>query len=60
MTKSEIININEAAQKSAIQQWKMTTDIDKSMQVLQARIFHEIGFRTGAEWMFNKMKEEQI
>lgn len=52
--------LEEAAEKSAILQYEMPTDVDKAMQVMSARIFHEIGFKAGAEWMKTKMMEGAV
>lgn len=49
-------DLEEAAEKSAILQYEMSTNVDKAMQIMSARIFHEIGFKAGAEWQ--KTKQE--
>lgn len=49
----EVPNLDEAAQQDAIRSYAMPEDgnIDKVFKVQEARIFHEIGFKAGSEWM---------
>ena len=45
--------LDEAAQHDAILTYKMPEngDFEKANKTLEARIFHEIGFKSGAKWM---------
>ena len=49
--------LEEAARHSEILTYPMPEDgdIEKVMKAQEARIFHEIGFKAGAEWMKSKM-----
>ncbi len=56
-------SLEEAARHSEILTYPMPDDgdIEKVMKVQEARIFHEIGFKAGAEWQKEQMtKEDQI
>lgn len=54
--------LEEAARHSEILTYPMPEDgdIEKVMKVQEARIFHEIGFKAGAEWMKIKMLEGAV
>ena len=51
-------DLEESAGKSAITTYKMPEDGDfeKANKTLEARVFHEIGFKAGAEWAMNRFE----
>lgn len=51
--------LEEAARHSEILTYPMPEDgdIEKVMKVQEARIFHEIGFKAGVEWMKSKYEK---
>ncbi len=53
-------DLEEAARHSEIISYPMPeeADIEKVMKVQEARIFHEIGFKAGAEWQKEQMMKD--
>jgi len=52
--------LEEAAQHDAILTYKMPEDGDfeRANKTLEARIFHEIGFKAGAKWMAEQINKK--